>query len=296
MSKQTRKKSSKATAPTKPAAKTRVAAKAGAAKSGARSATATPKASAKKPAKAAAKPVTKRVTKAATKTAAKAPAKKSVKAPAKASAPDARKLAGKTLTLRAAPPEPADTRTREARPEAKSLPKTPAAKPAAAGATKSAPARSTGLNAGDKAPGFRLPRDGGAEVALSDFAGRTLVIYFYPRADTPGCTREAIDFSRLAPDFEAAGASVLGVSADSLKAQEAFRDKHMLQTPLISDEAHAMLEAYGAWGEKSMYGRTFQGVLRSTVVIGKDGRVARIWPAVKVDGHADEVLAFVQSL
>lgn len=292
MSKQTRKKSSKATAPTKPAAKTRVAAKTGAAKSGARSATATPKASAKKPAKAAAKTVTK----AATKTVAKAPPKKSVKAPAKASAPDARKLAGKTLTLRAAP-EPADTRTREARPEAKAaLPKTPAAKPAAAGATRSAPPRSTGLNAGDKAPGFRLPRDGGAEVALSDFAGRTLVIYFYPRADTPGCTREAIDFSRLAPDFEAAGASVLGVSADSLKAQEAFRDKHMLQTPLISDEAHAMLEAYGAWGEKSMYGRTFQGVLRSTVVIGKDGRVARIWPAVKVDGHADEVLAFVQSL
>jgi len=299
MSKQTRKKSSKATAPAKPAAKTRVGAKAGAAKSGARSATATPKASAKKPAKAAAKTVTKTatktVTKAATKTVAKAPAKKSVKAPAKASAPDARRLAGKTLTLRATP-ESADSRTREARPEAKSLPKTPAAKPAAAGATKSAPARSTGLNAGEKAPGFRLPRDGGAEVALSDFAGRTLVIYFYPRADTPGCTREAIDFSRLAPDFEAAGASVLGVSADPLKAQEAFRDKHMLQTPLISDEAHAMLEAYGAWGEKSMYGRTFQGVLRSTVVIGKDGRVARIWPAVKVDGHADEVLAFVQSL
>jgi peroxiredoxin Q/BCP len=153
-----------------------------------------------------------------------------------------------------------------------------------------------GLVEGQKAPAFRLPRDGGDVVTLSDYQGRKLVLFFYPRADTPGCTREAIDFTRLAGDFATAGTAVLGVSADPLKAQEKFRDKHKLSVPLISDEQHEMLQAYGAWGEKSMYGKSFLGILRTTVLIGADGKVARIWRNVKVDGHADEVLEAARSL
>jgi peroxiredoxin Q/BCP len=159
-----------------------------------------------------------------------------------------------------------------------------------------APAAKSALAEGQKAPAFRLPRDGGNIAALSDYAGRKLVLFFYPRADTPGCTREAIDFTRLADAFAAAGTAVLGVSADSLKAQEKFRDKHGLGVPLISDEQHEMLEAYGAWGEKSMYGKTFLGILRTTVLIGTDGKVARIWRNVRVDGHADQVLEAARSL
>jgi thioredoxin-dependent peroxiredoxin len=117
------------------------------------------------------------------------------------------------------------------------------------------------------------------------------VLFFYPRADTPGCTKEAIDFTRLKSKFAESGTAVLGVSADPPKAQEAFRDKHELSIPLVSDEQHEMLEAYGVWGEKSMYGRTFLGILRTTVLIGADGRIGKIWRNVKVDGHADEVLA-----
>ena len=145
------------------------------------------------------------------------------------------------------------------------------------------------------APAFRLPRDGGDTVSLFDYLGKKLVLFFYPRADTPGCTREAIDFTRLASAFAESRAAVLGVSADPPKAQEAFRDKHELAIPLVSDEKHEMLEAYGVWGEKSMYGRTFQGILRTTVLIGADGVVERIWRNVRVDGHADEVLAAVRA-
>jgi peroxiredoxin Q/BCP len=149
---------------------------------------------------------------------------------------------------------------------------------------------------GAKAPEFRLPRDGGGTVALSDFAGRKLVLFFYPRADTPGCTREAIDFTRLSEEFAASGAAVLGISADSVKAQEKFRDKHKLAVPLVSDEQHQMLAAYGAWGEKSMYGKTFLGIIRTTVLIGSDGRIAKMWRNVKVDGHANEALAAARAL
>lgn len=149
---------------------------------------------------------------------------------------------------------------------------------------------------GQKAPAFRLPRDGGNIVTLSDYAGQKLVLFFYPRADTPGCTREAIDFTRLKDAFAAAGTAVLGISADPLKAQEKFRDKHSLGIPLVSDEQHEMLEAYGAWGEKSMYGKSFLGILRTTVLIGPDGQVARIWRNVRVDGHADDVLLAARSL
>jgi len=122
------------------------------------------------------------------------------------------------------------------------------------------------------------------------------VLFFYPRADTPGCTKEAIDFTRLARAFAESKTAILGVSADPPRAQEAFRDKHELSTPLVSDEQHETLEAYGVWGEKSMYGKTFQGIFRTTVLIGADGRILRIWRNVKVDGHADEVLAAVRAL
>jgi peroxiredoxin Q/BCP len=161
--------------------------------------------------------------------------------------------------------------------------------------SESAARRPSVLAEGVKAPAFRLPRDGGDTVALSDFSGKKLVVFFYPRADTPGCTKEAIDFTRLAPAFAKSRTAVLGVSADPVKAQEAFRNKHELSVPLVSDEKHEMLEAYGAWGEKSMYGKTFQGILRTTVLIGADGRISRIWRNVRVDGHADEVLAAVSA-
>jgi thioredoxin-dependent peroxiredoxin len=157
-------------------------------------------------------------------------------------------------------------------------------------------AHKTALTEGAMAPAFRLPRDGGDTVSLSDYAGKKLVLFFYPRADTPGCTREAIDFTRLAKDFAESKTAVLGVSADPPKIQEAFRKKHKLATPLVSDEQHAMLEAYGAWGEKSMYGKIFQGILRTTVLIDADGRIARIWRNVRVDGHADEVLATAKAV
>jgi thioredoxin-dependent peroxiredoxin len=152
------------------------------------------------------------------------------------------------------------------------------------------------LAEGAMAPSFRLPRDGGDSVSLADFAGQKLVLFFYPRADTPGCTKEAIDFTRLKGDFAKAGTAVLGVSADPVRAQEAFRNKHQLAVPLISDERHEMLEAYGAWGEKSLYGRTFMGIIRTTVLIGTDGRLARVWRNVRVDGHADAVLEAARAL
>jgi peroxiredoxin Q/BCP len=154
----------------------------------------------------------------------------------------------------------------------------------------------TSLTAGAKAPAFRLPRDGGGEVSLAEFHGRKLVLYFYPKADTAGCTREAIDFSKLAPVFARAGTAILGVSADPVKAQDKFKAKHKLKIPLGSDETHAMLTAYGVWAEKSMYGRKYMGILRNTYLIGPDGRVAQVWEKVRVAGHAKVVLAAAKSL
>lgn len=152
------------------------------------------------------------------------------------------------------------------------------------------------LNEGAKAPAFNLPRDGGGTVSLADFAGRKLVLYFYPRADTPGCTKEAIDFSRLKTAFGKADTEVLGVSADPVVAQDKFKAKHKLSIALASDEKRRMLEAYGVWQEKSMYGRTFMGIARMTFLIDREGRVAKAWPKVSVNGHADEVLAAAKAL
>jgi len=191
---------------------------------------------------------------------------------------------------------PRDSAPRAAARSNAAVAKTEAANPSARkkplGGQANAPAAGkSALTEGARAPAFRLPRDGGDSVSLSDYAGKKLVLFFYPRADTPGCTKEAIDFTRLASTFAASQTAVLGVSADPPRTQEGFRDKHQLSVPLVSDEKHEMLEAYGAWGEKSMYGRIFQGILRRTVLVGADGRIIKIWRNVRVDGHADDVLA-----
>jgi len=149
---------------------------------------------------------------------------------------------------------------------------------------------------GAKAPAFQLPTDGGGSTALAEYRGKKLVLYFYPRADTPGCTREAMAFSRLRGAFAKAGADILGVSADPVEAQDAFKAKHKLSIPLASDETHKMLAAYGAWGKKSMYGKTFMGIKRTTFLIDQAGKIARIWNNVKVDGHAEDVLAAAKAL
>jgi peroxiredoxin Q/BCP len=171
-----------------------------------------------------------------------------------------------------------------------------AAKPALKRAVKQAATKSAKLEPGAKAPSFTLPRDGGGSVSLADFAGRKLVLYFYPRADTPGCTTEAIDFSRLKAAFSRAGTDVLGVSADPVPAQDKFKAKHRLAIALASDEKRKMLEAYGVWQQKSLYGRKFMGIVRMTFLIGPDQRIARVWPKVSVGGHADEVLAAAKAL
>jgi len=152
------------------------------------------------------------------------------------------------------------------------------------------------LAVGGKAPAFSLPRDGGGTISLADFAGKKLVLFFYPRANTSGCTKEAIDFTRLKSAFNRAGAEVVGVSGDTVAAQDSFKAKHKLAVPLASDEKHRMLEAYGVWQEKSLYGRKFKGIVRTTLLIGPDQRIARIWPKVKVEGHAEEVLAAAKAL
>ena len=149
---------------------------------------------------------------------------------------------------------------------------------------------------GEKAADFSLPRDGGGTVSLADFRGRKLVLYFYPKADTPGCTKEAIDFNGLKRKFANAETDIVGVSADPVKAQDKFRDKYDLKIALASDETRKMLTAYGVWGEKSMYGRKFMGVKRTTFLIGRDGRVAQVWENVKVPGHAEAVLEAAKAL
>ena len=151
------------------------------------------------------------------------------------------------------------------------------------------------LQTGAPAPDFRLPR-GDGEVTLARYAGRALVLYFYPKDDTSGCTREATDFNALMPAFRDAGAEILGVSPDSERSHDAFRKKHGLEIELGSDESKAMCEAYGVWQEKSMYGRKYMGVERTTFLIGPDGRIAEIWPKVSVKGHAEAVLAAARTL
>jgi len=149
---------------------------------------------------------------------------------------------------------------------------------------------------GTKAPDFTLPRDGGGTLSLSDFKGRNLVLYFYPKADTPGCTAESLAFNGRKRAFAKANTEIVGVSADPTKAQDKFRDKHGLTIALASDEQKKMLAAYGVWGEKSMYGRKFMGVRRTTFLIGRDGRIAQVWENVKVAAHAEVVLEAAKRL
>ena len=147
------------------------------------------------------------------------------------------------------------------------------------------------LEAGKKAPAFTLASHLGGEVSLADFIGKTVVVYFYPKDDTPGCTLEAQGFQAAAKDFAKRGVIVLGVSKDSIKAHCKFAEKYGLAFPLLSDPEAKMIEAYGAWGEKSMYGRVSMGIVRSTVIVGPDGKVARVFPKVKAAEHVAQVLA-----
>lgn len=151
-------------------------------------------------------------------------------------------------------------------------------------------------NEGAPAPDFALVSDDGRTLRLASFEGQPLVLYFYPRDDTPGCTSEAKDFSCLMPKFAAAGVAVIRVSPDDAKSHAKFRAKHALAVPLASDEQTRAAQAYGVWGEKSMYGRTFMGIERSTFLIDKHGTIARCWRKVKVAGHAEEVLAAARAL
>jgi peroxiredoxin Q/BCP len=152
------------------------------------------------------------------------------------------------------------------------------------------------VDAGDKAPDFALDRGAAAKVALRDFRGGTLVLYFYPKDDTSGCTKQAIAFSQAARSFDTAGAAVLGVSKDSVAAHDKFIAKHKLKLMLGSDPQGAACEAYGVWAEKSMYGKRYFGIERSTFLIDGRGRIARVWRKVKVPGHVEEVLEAVRAL
>jgi peroxiredoxin Q/BCP len=152
------------------------------------------------------------------------------------------------------------------------------------------------ISEGDQAPDFHLPGDNGQMVNLADFKGKPLILYFYPKADTSGCTREANEFNGLLKSFKALGAAVIGVSPDSVKTLSKFKGKYGLAFPLAGDEGRDMLKAYGVWTEKSMYGRKYMGVERSTFLIGRDGRIAKAWRKVKVEGHAGEVLAALRAL
>jgi len=147
------------------------------------------------------------------------------------------------------------------------------------------------VSKGAKVPTFKLPTDDGGSVSSADLAGHPAVVYFYPKDDTTGCTNEAKDFTRLARKFKAAGVAVIGISPDSVKKHQRFREKHELDIRLAADEDHAVAEKFGVWVEKSMYGRKFMGVERSTFLIDAKGRIAEAWHKVKVPGHADEVLA-----
>lgn len=147
------------------------------------------------------------------------------------------------------------------------------------------------LAAGDRAPDFTLPDQDGNPVSLADFAGSPVVVYFYPKDDTPGCTKEACQFNDNLRSFSASGATVVGISADPAAKHQAFRDKYGLRFPLLTDADHQVGTAYGAWGEKTLYGKKTIGVIRSTFLVGPDGTISRAWYRVKADGHAAKVLA-----
>jgi peroxiredoxin Q/BCP len=223
----------------------------------------TAKKPARKPArKAAAKTIKKAVKKTVAKAAKKVAKKVAVKKPMKAAAKKIIKKPAKVVAKK---------------PVAK-------AKPAAA-------PKSVNLSAGTAAPDFTLPTDGGGSLTLSELRGRPVILYFYPRDDTPGCTVEACAFRDNLLNFQGVNAAVLGVSTDSVQSHDRFKAKFQLPFPLLADEDHKVAEAYGVWVEKNRYGRKYMGTERSTFLIDADGRIARVWNKVKVEGHAEEVLA-----
>lgn len=152
------------------------------------------------------------------------------------------------------------------------------------------------VDTGDIAPDFTLPRDGGEDVSLSQLKGQSVVLFFYPRDDTSGCTKESVGFSEAKDDFAAAGAVVYGISKDSVKSHDKFVAKRDLTVPLLSDEQGTASEDYGVWKEKSMYGKTYMGIERSTFLIDADGKIAHVWRKVKVPGHVDAVLQTVKDM
>ncbi|MES5097090.1 thioredoxin-dependent thiol peroxidase [Agrobacterium sp. BA1120] len=154
----------------------------------------------------------------------------------------------------------------------------------------------TDLAIGDKAPDFTLPRNGSGDINLASLQGKAVVLYFYPKDDTSGCTAQAIDFSAMGADFEVANAVVIGISPDSVKSHDKFAAKHSLTVMLASDEERQVLEAYGVWKEKSMYGKKYMGVERTTYLVAPGGKIAKIWNKVKVPGHAQEVLDAIKAL
>lgn len=151
------------------------------------------------------------------------------------------------------------------------------------------------LSKGDTAPDFTLAADGGGTVRLADLRGRRVVLFFYPKDDTSGCTKEACGFRDALPEFDAKDAVVLGVSPDGVGSHDKFRDKYDLNFPLLADTDHSVAEAYGAWGKKKLYGREYEGVLRSTFLIDADGRIENVYRKVKPEGHADEILADLEA-
>ena len=214
------------------------------------------------------------------------------------SGPAAKKPAseGRAAKAKSAPSPKTEAKTAP-KSAAKPLPKTGAAPARAASAPAVAsPGDIVGLQAGDIAPAFKLPGAGGETLSLAGFKGKKIVLYFYPKDDTSGCTKEAIEFNALNKDFAKAGAVVVGVSPDGVKSHDKFRDKYGLTFPLAADEGKETLLAYGVWIEKSMYGRKYMGVDRSTFLIDARGRISQVWRKVKVPGHADEVLAAARAL
>ncbi|WP_300299789.1 peroxiredoxin [Ferrovibrio sp.] len=165
-----------------------------------------------------------------------------------------------------------------------------------AAAPKAAAAQSAGLKVGDRAPAFTMPTDGGGTVSLASLKGKAVVLYFYPKDDTSGCTREALDFTAAKAKFDKLNAVVIGCSRDTAKSHDKFKDKHKLKVVLAADESGKVTDSYGVWVEKSLYGRTYMGIERATVVIDRTGKIAAIWRKVKVAGHVDSVLQAVQAL
>ena len=151
------------------------------------------------------------------------------------------------------------------------------------------------LNSGDKAPDFDLPQDDGSTVSLKNLLGHKIILYFYPKDDTSGCTQEALEFNQLKSAFTECGAVIFGVSPDSVKSHIKFKAKHNLDFALISDESKSMLESYGVWTEKSMYGRKYMGVERTSFLIDESGFIMKVWPQVKVAGHPAEILSFIKT-